>query len=282
MNLASNAKVPAPQARPIAPAPAASVPPQFPGNLSAPTTPAVSTSGPTPSMPGTAASIPGSPPAAPGPGQGLTPGELMHSFDKGLQAGTPLPGAGAVPPPQVAPTDPQLAQATTPSAGRVSRRRAGIRFASPVTHASAPDATPAPRWWQDQRPQQGRPQPRRRRCPLTPPTYGPTIPAATCLLRHRARRPRRRRVLHRFTPRRGKAAQHSPRSCVKHPRRRHHRRRRAWEPKPSRPPPPALSPERHLPTPPRGRVCSDWWPPLPASSPGWPGRPEIAPTTRRC
>jgi hypothetical protein len=74
-----------------------------------------------------------------------TPGELIHSFDKGLQAGTPLPGAGAVPPPQVAPTDPQLAQPTTPSAGvGVPATAQAFDSPAPIAHASAPDATPAP------------------------------------------------------------------------------------------------------------------------------------------
>ena len=80
-----------------------------------------------------------------GPPQTATPGELMHSFDKGLQAGAPLPGAGAVPPPQVAPTEPQLAQPTTPSAG-VGAPATAQAFDSPapIAHAAAPDATPAP------------------------------------------------------------------------------------------------------------------------------------------
>jgi Family of unknown function (DUF5631)/Family of unknown function (DUF5632) len=85
------------------------------------------------------------PSLAGGAPQPTTPGELMHSFDKGLQAGTPLPGAGAVPPPQVAPTDPQLAQATTPSAGAgVPATAQAYESSTPVTHTSVTEATAAP------------------------------------------------------------------------------------------------------------------------------------------
>jgi hypothetical protein len=74
----------------------------------------------------------GSPSIAGGAPQPTTPGELMHSFDKGLQAGTPLPGAGAMPPPQVAPTDPQLAQQPRVQVSRRPRRRMNRLRRSPT------------------------------------------------------------------------------------------------------------------------------------------------------
>ena len=92
------------------------------------------------------ASLPGAQFASPtAPAQGVTPGELMHSFDKGLQAGAPLSNAaGAVPPAPMAPTDPTAA-GTTPSAAVGGPVNAPV-FDSPppVAHAAAPDATPAP------------------------------------------------------------------------------------------------------------------------------------------
>jgi Family of unknown function (DUF5631)/Family of unknown function (DUF5632) len=145
MNLANNAKLPAPQAPPATPAPAPPVPPQFPGTLSAPTSPPVSPRVPTPSIPGAAASIPGAPLAPASPAQALTPGELMHSFDKGMQAGEPLSAAtGAVPPAPMSPAEPQ-APPTTPSAGlSAPAHAAAFDSPPPVAHAPAPDPTPAP------------------------------------------------------------------------------------------------------------------------------------------
>ena len=138
---------PAPAAPP--PAPAAGPTPSAPtsglshggASMGAPSLSAPSSG--VPSAP--TSGLTGAPSMGGGAPQPTTPGELMHSFDKGLQAGTPLPGAGAVPAPQVAPTDPQLAQATTPSAGAgVPASAQAFDSPAPITHASAPDATPAP------------------------------------------------------------------------------------------------------------------------------------------
>lgn len=87
----------------------------------------IAPSGPTPSMaaggaphlPSTSVSpltsAAGAPTAPASPVQPVTPGDLMHSFDKGMQAGTPISAtAGAVPPPQ--PPEPQ-APPTTPTSG---------------------------------------------------------------------------------------------------------------------------------------------------------------------
>jgi hypothetical protein len=87
----------------------------------------------------------GAPLAAASPAQGLTPGELMHSFDKGLEAGAPFSAAtGGVPPAPMAPTDAPTPP-TTPAAGLSAQVSAPV-FDSPppVAHAPAPDATPAP------------------------------------------------------------------------------------------------------------------------------------------
>ncbi|MEE3065652.1 MAG: DUF5631 domain-containing protein [Actinomycetota bacterium] len=68
----------------------------------------------------------------------------MHSFDKGMQAGTPISAtAGAMPPPQ--PAEPQ-APPTTPTSGMgsVPVNAAAYDSPAPVAHAAAPDATPAP------------------------------------------------------------------------------------------------------------------------------------------
>jgi hypothetical protein len=132
-----------PPAAPPSPAPIA--PPHLPG------TPMMST----PGLSGTgggsqlAASpvspLTGGPLAPAAPAQGVTPGELMHSFDKGLDAGAPISNAaGAVPPAPMAPTDPTPAT-TTPAAGLGASVNAPV-FDSPppVAHAAAPDATPAP------------------------------------------------------------------------------------------------------------------------------------------
>jgi hypothetical protein len=80
-----------------------------------------------------------------GPAQGVTPGELMHSFDKGLQSGAPFSNAaGGVPQAPMTPTDPTAA-ATTPAAGMNAAVNATVFDAAPpVAHAPAPDATPAP------------------------------------------------------------------------------------------------------------------------------------------
>ncbi|WP_322857971.1 DUF5631 domain-containing protein [Mycobacterium shigaense] len=119
-----------------------------------------------PSMPHGGGSMPGSPlgggigggaPTAPTSGlmgaptsptaaapQGATPGELMRSFDKGLQAGSA--GAGAIPPAQMAHADPQVppSPATTPMAGAgVPTVAQAYDAPPPITHTSAPE-TAAP------------------------------------------------------------------------------------------------------------------------------------------
>ena len=125
--------------QPAAPAPTTTPMPSAPtsglshGGTSMPGAPSLTA--PSSGMPTAPTSGLGTPSMAGGAPQPTTPGELMHSFDKGLQAGTPLPGAGAVPPPQVAPTDPQLAQATTPSAG------AGVPATAQAFESPAPITT---------------------------------------------------------------------------------------------------------------------------------------------
>ena len=146
MNLASNAKLPTPQAPPATPAPAAAGSPQFSVPISAPNSPPVSAHVAAPSISGAEATrLTGSTPLPPtGPVQGTTPGELMHSFDKGLEAGAPFSTAAtAVPPAPMAPTDPT--GATTSSAGVSAPLNAPV-FDSPppVAHAPTADTTPAP------------------------------------------------------------------------------------------------------------------------------------------
>jgi Family of unknown function (DUF5631)/Family of unknown function (DUF5632) len=104
--------------------------------------------GPSSGLPAAAPSpggLAGTPLAPTGPAQGVTPGELMHSFDKGLESGAPISNAaGAVPPAPMAPTDPTAA-ATTPSAV-VSAPVNAPAFDSPppVAHVPTADPTPAP------------------------------------------------------------------------------------------------------------------------------------------
>jgi Family of unknown function (DUF5631)/Family of unknown function (DUF5632) len=137
--------VPSPAPAPL-PAPGSTGGSMPPITGAPPTSVAGITAAHTPSMSAPSASLPGAQFAPPtSPAQGVTPGELMHSFDKGLQAGAPLSNAaGAVPPAPMAPTDPTAA-ATTTSAGVGAPVNATV-FDSPppVAHASAPDATPAP------------------------------------------------------------------------------------------------------------------------------------------
>jgi Family of unknown function (DUF5631)/Family of unknown function (DUF5632) len=86
----------------------------------------------------------GAPTAPASPVQPVTPADLVHSFDKGVQAGTPLSAtAGAMPPPQ--PPEPQ-GPPTTPTAGTgsVPVNAPTYDAPAPVAHAAAPDATPAP------------------------------------------------------------------------------------------------------------------------------------------
>ena len=104
---------------------------------------------PMPSVPGgPSAPLTGAPLTPASPAQGLTPGELMHSFDKGLEAGAPFSAAAnAVPPAPMAPTEPQVPQIppTSPSAGLSASVHAPM-FDSPppVAHTPAPDTLAAP------------------------------------------------------------------------------------------------------------------------------------------
>jgi Family of unknown function (DUF5631)/Family of unknown function (DUF5632) len=130
------------------PGPAPPAPPSPPRMSGAPmvSTPGLPSAGAGSPLPAaTVAPLAGGPLTPPGPAQGLTPGELMHSFDKGLQAGEPLSAAaGAVPPAPMSPTEPQ-APPTTPSAGlSAPAHAAAFDSPPPVAHAPAPDATPAP------------------------------------------------------------------------------------------------------------------------------------------
>jgi hypothetical protein len=74
--------------------------------------------------------------------QPVTPADLMHSFDKGMQAGNAT--AGAVPPPQMPPAEPQAPTTPTAGAGAVPVNAPAYDSPPPVAHAAAPDATPPP------------------------------------------------------------------------------------------------------------------------------------------
>lgn len=132
MKLASNAKLPGPQAPPGGPAPAA-------GPMSTPSAPvraggsipsAPMMSPPSPGLHGANATpFTGTPAAPASPVQPVTPAELVHSFDKGMQAGTPVSATAAGMPPPQPPPEPQAP--TTPTAG------AGRRL---TNHSGASDA----------------------------------------------------------------------------------------------------------------------------------------------
>ena len=100
------------------------------------------------SMPGAASSVPAAPLTPAGPTQGLAPGDLIHSFDKGLENGAPFTApTNAIPPAPMSPTEPQLAQSlpTSPSAELSAQAHAPV-FDSPppVTHTPVPDTSAAP------------------------------------------------------------------------------------------------------------------------------------------
>jgi len=123
---------PAPQTPVPAPAVRLAAPAQAMPSTSAPHLPA------SPVSPLAGAS--GAPTAPTGPVQPVTPADLMHSFDKGMQAGTAT--AGAVPPPQ--PPEPQAPTTPTAGMGNVPVNAPAYDSPPPVAHAAAPDATPAP------------------------------------------------------------------------------------------------------------------------------------------
>jgi hypothetical protein len=84
----------------------------------------------------------GAPTAPTSPVQPVTPADLVHSFDKGMQAGNAT--AGAVPPPQMPPPEPQTPTTPTAGMGNVPVNAPAYDSPPPVAHAAAPDATPAP------------------------------------------------------------------------------------------------------------------------------------------
>lgn len=101
---------------------------------------------PTSGLPTGGATPPTGAPTAPAsPVQPVTPTDLMHSFDKGMQAGTPISAtASPLPAHPLTPTDPQGIP-TTPTAGAGAASVSAPAYeASPVAHAAPPDATPAP------------------------------------------------------------------------------------------------------------------------------------------
>ncbi|MDT5115349.1 MAG: hypothetical protein QOE30_1088, partial [Mycobacterium sp.] len=89
-----------------------------------------------------ATSLTGTPAAPTSPVQPVTPADLMHSFDKGMQAGNAT--AGAVPPPQLPPAEPQAPTTPTAGMGNVPVNAPAYDSPPPVAHAAAPDATPPP------------------------------------------------------------------------------------------------------------------------------------------
>jgi hypothetical protein len=102
--------------------------------------------GPSSGLPAAAATpLSGAPLAPTGAAQGLTPGELMHSFDKGLQTGGPLSAAAStVPPAPMSPAEPE-APPTAPSVGASAPVHAqAFDSPPPVAHAPAPDGPTAP------------------------------------------------------------------------------------------------------------------------------------------
>lgn len=145
-NLTSAFKSPSPPAPTDARLPSPSIFPSAP-SASAPAPLAPPNPGVHAGVPSTAATpgtpLTGAPIAPASPVQPVTPADLMHSFDKGMQAGTPISAtAGAMPPPQA--SEPQ-APPTTPTSGMGSvAANAPAYEAPPVAHATAPDATPAP------------------------------------------------------------------------------------------------------------------------------------------
>jgi hypothetical protein len=150
MKLASNAKLPAPQAPPAVPAPAAPTPAAGPmaaataplhGGTSLPGAPMVGA--PSSGLTTTGAtSLTGTPAAPTSPVQPVTPADLMHSFDKGMQAGNAT--ADVVPPPQLPPAEPQAPTTPTAGMGNVPVNAPAYDSPPPVAHAAAPDATPPP------------------------------------------------------------------------------------------------------------------------------------------
>jgi hypothetical protein len=99
-----------------------------------------------PSLPSTpqlsTAPLTGAPAAPASPVQPVTPADLMHSFDKGMQASTAT--AGALPPPQMPPAEPQAPTTATAGMGNVPANAPAFDSPPPVAHAAAPDATPPP------------------------------------------------------------------------------------------------------------------------------------------
>jgi Family of unknown function (DUF5631)/Family of unknown function (DUF5632) len=150
MNITAAAAYPQTSVPTAAPAPATTPTPAAPLAPNAAGLPAAympsMPGNPMPSVPGgPSAALAGGPLAPASPAQGLTPGELMHSFDKGLQTGGPLSAAaGTVPPAPMPPAEPE-APPTAPSVGASAPVHAqAFDSPPPVAHAPAPDAPTAP------------------------------------------------------------------------------------------------------------------------------------------
>jgi hypothetical protein len=103
---------------------------------------------PTSGLPtGAGAPMPGPSVAPAAPPQALTPGELIHSFDKGLENGAPFTApANAIPPAPMSPTESQVPQSvsTSPSAELAAPTHAPVYDSPPpVAHTPVPDASAA-------------------------------------------------------------------------------------------------------------------------------------------
>ena len=136
---------------PPPPPPVAGLTPSAPTSLPGGTLPPGGSLGgnPTSGLPTAgAAPLTGPSVAAPSPPQALTPGELIHSFDKGLENGAPFTApTSAIPAAQMSPPAPHVAQSVPmgPSADLSAQAHAPV-FDSPppVTHTPVPDASAAP------------------------------------------------------------------------------------------------------------------------------------------
>jgi hypothetical protein len=137
-----------PSPAPAGPAPVAGPMPSATTSLpSGTSTPGASlVGGPSSGLPAAVATpLSGAPLAPTGSVQGLTPGELMHSFDKGLQTGAPLSAAaGAVPPAPMSPAEPEVPPTAASSGVSAPVHAQAFDSPPPVAHAPAPDAPTAP------------------------------------------------------------------------------------------------------------------------------------------
>lgn len=128
-----------------APAPATTAPAVLSGSTS-PLTGAVTPGLPTTPQP-PASPLASAPLTPTGPTPGVTPTELMHSFDKGMQAGAPLAAAAdAVPPAPMSPTEPHAPPAPLPTTQAAAAQAHVPVFdtPAPVQHAPVAEAPPSP------------------------------------------------------------------------------------------------------------------------------------------